>query len=46
MKNIGIIGAGIMGTDLAHITAEAGYKVKIFDSNIKKTQNAINIIHI
>ena len=45
MKNIGIIGAGIMGTDLAHITAEAGYKVKLFDSDIKKTHNAINNIH-
>ena len=45
MKNIGIIGAGIMGTDLAHITAEAGYQVKIFDNNFKKTQNAITLIH-
>lgn len=45
MKNIGIIGAGIMGTDLAHLSAEAGYIVKLFDINIKKTQNAINIIH-
>lgn len=45
MKNIGIIGAGIMGTDLAHITAEAGYKVKLFDNNIKVTNNAINHIH-
>ena len=45
MKNIGIIGAGIMGTDLAHITAEAGYKVKIFDANIKVTHHAISIIH-
>lgn len=45
MKNIGIIGAGIMGTDLAHMTAEAGYHVKIFDINLKKTENAIDTIH-
>ena len=45
MKNIGIIGAGIMGTDLAHITAEAGYQVKLFDNNIRITENAIIQIH-
>lgn len=45
MKNIGIIGAGIMGTDLAHITAEAGYHVKLFDNCPGKTQTAINLIH-
>lgn len=45
MKNIGIIGAGIMGTDLAHITAEAGYKVKIFDINFKNTQHALSIVY-
>jgi 3-hydroxybutyryl-CoA dehydrogenase len=45
MKNIGIIGAGIMGTDLAHMTAEAGYHVRIFDNNTKKTESAIDLIH-
>lgn len=45
MKNIGIVGAGIMGTDLAHITSEAGYHVKIFDENIKKAHGAITLIH-
>jgi len=45
MKNIGIIGAGIMGSDLAHLTAEAGYQVKLFDNNSKKTQSAISVIH-
>ncbi len=45
MKNIGIIGAGIMGTDLAHITAEAGYHVKLYDNSIKITENAIAQIH-
>lgn len=45
MKNIGIIGAGIMGTDLAYLTAEAGYKIKIYDINIKATHNAISTIN-
>lgn len=45
MKNVGIIGAGIMGTDLAQITAEADYKVRIYDINNKKIQNAINTIN-
>ena len=44
MKNIGIIGAGTMGTDLAQITAEADYKIKLYDVNSKKIENAINII--
>ncbi len=31
MKSIGIVGAGIMGTGIAQVAAEAGYAVKIFD---------------
>jgi 3-hydroxybutyryl-CoA dehydrogenase len=46
MKNVGIIGAGIMGTDLAHIIAEAGYQVRLFDNNSKVTENAIHEIHV
>ena len=46
MNNVGIIGAGIMGSDLAHITAEAGYQVKLFDINAAQTANAINNIHL
>ena len=46
MNNIGIIGAGIMGADLAHLTAESGYKVKLFDIDITRTANAINKIHL
>lgn len=44
MNKIGIIGAGIMGTDLAQMTAEAGFHVKLYDINPKKTENAWNII--
>ncbi len=46
MKYIGIVGAGVMGTDLAHITAEAGYQIKLFDINIKKSENAVETISI
>jgi len=31
LKSIGIVGAGIMGTGIAQVAAEAGYAVKIFD---------------
>ena len=46
MKNIGIIGAGTMGTDLAQITAEADYKVKLYDINRKKVDSAINTVNL
>jgi len=46
MNNIGIIGAGVMGSDLAHLTAEAGYKVKLFDIDIAQTNSAINNIYL
>lgn len=36
MNKLGIIGAGVMGTDLAHMTAEAGFQVRIYDINQKK----------
>lgn len=44
MNKLSIIGAGVMGTDLAHITAEAGFNVKIYDINDKKTKQAIELI--
>lgn len=36
MNKLGIIGSGVMGTDLAHMTAEAGFQVRIYDINKKK----------
>lgn len=36
MNKLGIIGAGVMGTDLAYMTAEAGFQVRIYDINQKK----------
>jgi 3-hydroxybutyryl-CoA dehydrogenase len=46
MNNIGIIGAGIMGSDLAHLIAGAGYNVKLFDIDITQTTSAINNIYL
>jgi 3-hydroxybutyryl-CoA dehydrogenase len=40
MNKLGIIGAGVMGTDLAHMTAEAGFQVRIYDINQKKAEIA------
>ena len=44
MNKLGIIGAGVMGTDLAHITAEAGFQIRIFDINHKKAVIALETI--
>ncbi|HOK91546.1 MAG TPA: 3-hydroxyacyl-CoA dehydrogenase NAD-binding domain-containing protein [Spirochaetota bacterium] len=44
MNKIGIIGAGIMGTDLAHITAEAGFSVKLYDIKTEKSVAAKEFI--
>ena len=46
MNNVGIIGAGVMGSDLAHLIAESGYQVKLFDKDITQTNSAINNIHL
>jgi len=44
MNKLGIIGAGVMGTDLAHMTSEAGFQVRIYDINHKKAVMAQEII--
>ncbi len=44
MNKLGIIGAGVMGTDIAHMTAEAGFQIRLFDINHKKAENAKDII--
>ena len=31
IKNIGIVGAGAMGTGIAHVAAQSGFNVKVFD---------------
>ncbi len=44
MNKLGIVGAGTMGTDLAQMTAEAGFNVKIYDIDERKSLNALNTI--
>ena len=31
VKTIGVVGAGAMGTGIAHVAAQSGFVVKIFD---------------
>ena len=33
MKNIAVIGAGAMGNGIAHVFAQAGFKVQLIDTN-------------
>lgn len=41
MANIGVIGAGAMGSGIAQVVAEAGYGVKIFDVAPNATEKAL-----
>jgi 3-hydroxybutyryl-CoA dehydrogenase len=40
MRNIGILGAGLMGHGIAQVFALKGYKVKLFDNDSKVLQSA------
>ncbi|RYD94026.1 MAG: 3-hydroxybutyryl-CoA dehydrogenase, partial [Sphingobacteriales bacterium] len=44
MKNIAVIGAGTMGNGIAHVFAQAGYKVKLVDLNTAQLEKAIATI--
>ncbi len=44
IKSVGIVGAGTMGSGIAQVCAQAGYKTLIFDVNPELAQNAINVI--
>jgi len=44
MENLGIVGAGAMGADLAQLASEAGYKVHLFDINSESLHQAYNMI--
>lgn len=43
-ETIGIVGAGIMGTDLAQLIAESGMKVLVYDSDERKGGAAFSTI--
>jgi 3-hydroxybutyryl-CoA dehydrogenase len=44
MKNISVIGAGTMGNGIAHVFAQAGYKVNLVDVNPSQLEKAITTI--
>lgn len=44
MQIIGIIGSGVMGTDVAHAFAQEGFKVILMDKNIEQLNKAKQII--
>lgn len=44
ITTVGIVGAGTMGSGIAQVCAQAGYKTLIFDVNKELAQNAIGII--
>jgi 3-hydroxybutyryl-CoA dehydrogenase len=44
IKNIGVIGAGQMGSGIAHVCALAGYQVKLTDVDAAALDSAIQVI--
>jgi len=44
MNTIGIAGTGVMGTDIAHITADAGFSVIMYDKDHTKLRSAYSTI--
>lgn len=44
MKIVGIVGTGTMGTDIAHLSADAGFEVIIFDRDETRTKSAFQKI--
>ena len=44
MKNISVIGAGTMGNGIAHVFAQAGYKVNLIDLNGSQLELAMQTI--
>jgi 3-hydroxybutyryl-CoA dehydrogenase len=44
LNNISVIGAGTMGNGIAHVFAQAGFKVKMVDVNPSQLQRALDTI--
>ena len=44
IKSVGVIGAGQMGSGIAHVCALAGYQVRLSDIDPKALDNAVQII--
>jgi len=45
IKNISVIGAGTMGNGIAHVFAQAGFKVSLVDVNPSQLQRALETIN-
>ena len=43
--NISVIGAGTMGNGIAHVFAQAGFKVNLIDVNVVQMQKALNQLY-
>ena len=41
MKNISVVGAGTMGNGIAHVFAQAGFKVNIVDVSLAQLDRAL-----
>ena len=46
MIQIGVVGAGAMGSGIAQVAAQAGHRVFLFDSNKQAVDNAISKIEV
>ncbi len=44
MQNISVIGSGTMGNGIAHVFAQAGYRVSLVDLNSQQLENALRVI--
>src|SRR5256885_16540620 len=44
LRNISVIGAGTMGNGIAHVFAQAGFKVSLIDVNAGQLETALSII--
>lgn len=45
IKNVSVIGAGTMGNGIAHVFAQAGFKVNLVDVNPSQLQRALDTIN-
>ena len=45
IQNVSVIGAGTMGNGIAHVFAQAGFKVTLVDVNPSQLQRALDTIN-
>lgn len=45
IKKVGVVGSGAMGTGIAHVSAQSGFEVVLFDINHEATENAKVVIN-